>query len=940
MGWIDSNETCWQVKKGDTLWGIAEAKWNDGTKYKQLASWNKIPNPDYIQVGQKIYTYDYSDLPNTSNSTQMVTIKQFGQLSGDDPNNNELELFATWGFNNTNATENYKVQWKYKNIIEMYGVDTTTDYMYSTYKVPDKAKYVKFRVKPIAKKDDDGKLRYDSTWTEWKTYNVITAPDAPGTPNVSMEGVINASGSKSWKLTANLENITNGATLIHFEVAKDDTITGHKSAKIDVTKTSTASTSWNVEAGGKYKVRYRGYKDGLYGEWSSYSTNVESGPAKVSKFSKCEPRSESSIYLEWGAANGATSYDIQYSNKKENFDKNSLVSDVTGITNTCYEVTGLESGNEYFFRIKGVKGQESSEWSEISSATIGTGPAVPTTWSSTTTAIIGEDENVTLYWVHNSEDGSSQKYAEVELYIENISDINKVVNSITVPIGTIDATKTVIDTGINKIFYHINNTEDEKEKDKTHSLIIHTLDYDEGAKIKWRIRTAGITGVQSEEWSILREIDIYTKPTLNLSITDSEGNAVETLTAFPLNIRADLEGFNSDIHHPIGYHVTIAADESYETLDYIGNPKTVNASEMVYSKYFDNPQSEESIFAVLNPSDVDLENGISYTLNCIVSMSSGITVESFSNFSVSWTDAFYSPTAEIAIDADSYVAYIRPYCAEYTKTYHKVERQWDGKYQVTGEIIDVDYLYGDFGDGDVLKGILTDTGEQVYTTITDDGSIIHFCERETETIIENVTFSVYRREFDGSFTELAVGLRGSDYTFITDPHPPLDYARYRIVAIDDATGSVSFHDTPSHPVGVKSIIIQWDEQWTNFDAKGNNDIERPAWSGSLLKFPYNVDVSERNSRDVSLVKYIGRKHPVSYYGTQVGTAHSWSSEIEKNDKETIYGLRRLQAWMGDVYVREPSGIGYWASITVSFDQKHCDLTVPVTFDIVRVEGGM
>ena len=42
--------------------------------------------------------------------------------------------------------------------------------------------------------------------------------------------------------------------------------------------------------------------------------------------------------------------------------------------------------------------------------------------------------------------------------------------------------------------------------------------------------------------------------------------------------------------------------------------------------------------------------------------------------------------------------------------------------------------------------------------------------------------------------------------------------------------------------------------------------------------------------------------------------------------------------MGDVYVREPSGSGYWASVTVSYDIKHTELTIPVSLTITRVEG--
>ena len=46
--------------------------------------------------------------------------------------------------------------------------------------------------------------------------------------------------------------------------------------------------------------------------------------------------------------------------------------------------------------------------------------------------------------------------------------------------------------------------------------------------------------------------------------------------------------------------------------------------------------------------------------------------------------------------------------------------------------------------------------------------------------------------------------------------------------------------------------------------------------------------------------------------------------------------------MGNVYVREPSGSGYWATVSVSYSRKHNELTMPVTLAITRVddaEGG-
>ena len=58
------------------------------------------------------------------------------------------------------------------------------------------------------------------------------------------------------------------------------------------------------------------------------------------------------------------------------------------------------------------------------------------------------------------------------------------------------------------------------------------------------------------------------------------------------------------------------------------------------------------------------------------------------------------------------------------------------------------------------------------------------------------------------------------------------------------------------------------------------------------------------------------------------------------DKETIYALRRLSIWDGDVYVREPSGMGYWANVGVTFNIKHKEVSIPVTLSITRVEGGV
>ena len=200
--------------------------------------------------------------------------------------------------------------------------------------------------------------------------------------------------------------------------------------------------------------------------------------------------------------------------------------------------------------------------------------------------------------------------------------------------------------------------------------------------------------------------------------------------------------------------------------------------------------------------------------------------------------------------------------------------------------------------------------------------------------------SVYRREYDGSFTLVGSDIDSSNNTTVVDPHPALDYARYRIVAMSKTTGAITYYDMPGYPIGEKSIIIQWDEKWSSYDSVGSaDDFVEPEWTGSMMKLPYNIDVSDKYSPDVEFIEYAGRKHPVSYYGTHLGETSSWNVEIRKDDRDTLYALRRLAIWMGNAYVREPSGSGYWANVSVSFNQKHCELTIPVSLSITRVEGG-
>lgn len=736
----------------------------------------------------------------------------------------------------TNYLDHYEVKWYYAtgDGIWFVGNSSDVDEKQATYNAPSNATKVKVSVKPVSKTykvNDTDTSYWTGTWVSKEYVVAANPPETPTTPEVSID---------KYKLTAKIENVSDSRTdKIQFEVYSGTTRVSV--GTVDV-KTCRASYTCNISAGEDYRVRCRAVNvygsDTTYSEWSSFSSSEGTIPTAPESITEIKALSETSVYISWSKVANATGYGIEYTTKKMYFDSSTEVKSMTVTDVTTHaEVTGMDAGEEYFFRVKATNGVGDSGWSEIKSVVIGKIPAAPTTWSSTTTAITGNP--VTLYWVHNAEDGSSQTYAELQLYVGD----------------TLEE-------------HTIKNTEDEDEKDKTSQWVFDTSSYVEGTSVKWRVRTAGVTK-EYGEWSVQRTIDIYAPATLKLDVTDVNGNAIETLTSFPFYIKG-LAGPKTQ--SPIGYHVSVVSEEQYETVDNIGRSKMVSTGEEVYSKYFD---TSDPLVLEMLPSVIDLENNIHYVIKCTVSMNSGLTAEVSLPLYVEWTDLTYEPDAEIGIDEEIYSAYISPYC------------------------LDVD------GNANT-----------------------------------EVSLSVYRREFDGSFTEIASGIETDANEYIVDPHPSLDYARYRIVAISKTTGSVSYYDPPGYPVGGKAVVIQWDEEWSNFDTNADDELETPPWSGSMLKLPYNIDVSDSHSPDISLIEYAGRTHPVSYYGTQLGTSATWSLEIPKDDKDTLYALRRLARWMGDVYVREPSGSGYWASITVSFSQKHCELTIPVNLSISQVEGGI
>lgn len=409
-----------------------------------------------------------------------------------------------------------------------------------------------------------------------------------------------------------------------------------------------------------------------------------------------------------------------------------------------------------------------------------------------------------------------------------------------------------------------------------YALNLSSSSFSDGDVVRWRVRTQGVEAMGWSDYSVLREIRIYAPASLAIS-------APSTVTVYPINIGITVAPYTQSI---VSFYLAIRARNTYDGNDYMGEFQHVMAGQIVYSKNYVDLNNIDAIS--LTPFDVILMNGQTYDIEAIVATSAGLTAEATTTFTINTSEPEYYLDMGITIDPYSLSAAIVPGC------------------------------YDDVEEGD--------EGEDIY-----------------DNPVPGITLSVYRINFDGTFTLIKDNIENNGVTVISDPHPALDNGKYRLIAVYNNSGEMSFADIISEDLEVKGLVLQWDAKYTNYAIRDivmdMSDVTIGNMAGgTTLKLPYNVKKNESSELDSELVEYIGREHPVSYYGTQKGQKSSYSADVPKDDLATLDALRRLQIWPGDVYIRSQDGLGYWAKVEVSFDRDYDSLVMPVNLDVVRVDS--
>lgn len=787
-------------------------------------------------------------------------------------------VFATWDWTK-DYTASYDVEWQYATGDGTWFAGQTGNVTLknSIYSYPENATKVRFRVKPISQtyiKNKKETYFWTHDWTvPWVQYNVPNAPK----DHTPVDGATPDVEVNNFTLNAKVVSADKNTLSGEFQLVQDDkkSLGIYTAVKNSV---GTMSVAMSISVGHTYKVRFRGvYNSNLKGKWSEYSSNVTTKPYSVGGVT-VTAESETSVKVSWNhVPTGATGFKIEYTKKIDYFDHSTseiMSAELDGYILSAF-ISGLDSGEKYYFRVAAKNDNGYSAWSPIRSIIVGSKPEPPTSWQSTSTGIIGED--VTLYWSHNSTDGSKETRASIIMTIRTASSTRQ---------KTIELKKSD-DSDISQ-------------------YVLNTSEFSEDTSITWSVRTCGILEYEYSLSSVTRNITLYVRPYVFLTlyrgknwywnpfsfpeddIYTAKGDYYdqigmdEVITKYPFYI-SSISGGGSN-QRPISCYWSIYADEAYETEDYTGETVWINKGEEIYyqesniNKHMQYVEGQYEIGLVMLPTTVRLENGIMYRVKVTVTMNSGLTTKAEATFIMALEDGEWDLNAEMGYDPDTVSMYIQP-------TVSKNENSPNIEYP-------------------------------------------------------NVRLAVFRRDYDGKFIELISDILAIFDTTVTDPHPPLDYARYRIVGTSVDTGNIFFTDLPPYEIPETSIIIQWDEQWRNFDTSEPDAFADPVTSGSMLKLPYNITTDETTDPDSELIEYAGREHPVSYYGTQIRQSANWSTDIPRYDKETLFGLRRLQRYMGNVYVREPNGTGYWANIKVSMNIENKAVIIPVSLTVKRVEGGV
>lgn len=185
----------------------------------------------------------------------------------------------------------------------------------------------------------------------------LSPPEAPVLEDPADEfGMADTALSFQWTSVTDAEEY-------RIQISTDDTFS---SGQIDSTVASDSISITSLNFSTTYYWRVKALNQGGESNWSNaFSFTTKAPPPEIPTLqspSDSATDQDTSIVFEWATADHSESYQFQLSNAS---DFSSLIEDANQLSTTTYEVSGLSYSEIYYWRVRNVGIQDTSQWSTV-----------------------------------------------------------------------------------------------------------------------------------------------------------------------------------------------------------------------------------------------------------------------------------------------------------------------------------------------------------------------------------------------------------------------------------------------------------------------------------------------------------------------------------------------------------------------------------------------
>lgn len=398
----------------------------------------------------------------------------------------------------------------------------------------------------------------------------------------------------------------------------------------------------SVSPGHSYRYEVQAVlTDGMDGAASSPTLPVRAEPAAPTDLSaRCASVSGSAaqVRLDWqDSGTSGDSYVIEWSGSASAWDEHADpdgtddytgLPDASGRNHRTIEVTGYDPGATVWFRLRrrqsdNPENRELSGWAKSGSAVqvscvLGATPAAPTLGAVPSSVAL--DEQLTISWTHNTEDGSPQAGYQVLL------------NGTTTLSGM-----------------------------TAQSVAIVPSDYvaSDGGALTWQVRTKGVTDAWSD-WSGVGTTNAWARPVAGISVAS-------TVDALPLEMALSAEGSAAG-NLPTRYWLGVYAAEGHRATLADGTEGWVAEGDCAW--YGEAVPGDEGCDSSgwevsLGAADVRLDAGCAYTVTGGCATAQGMTCDAEpTTIQCALGGDVTGCDADVSIDQDGLFATIWPTCTD------------------------------------------------------------------------------------------------------------------------------------------------------------------------------------------------------------------------------------------------------------------------------------